>query len=91
MVRFEFRRYPNCLIQFRHEVLDAQERRSIAIKFLKASSWNKELATYAARFTERRDQLSFGLDIRTAVNVEEIKSQIGSIETYALPPYMPIF
>ncbi|KAJ7868452.1 hypothetical protein B0H13DRAFT_2281005 [Mycena leptocephala] len=63
-----------------YNVLDAQERRSIAIKFLKASSWNKELATYAARFTERRDQLSFGLDIRTAVNVEEIKSQIGSIE-----------
>jgi hypothetical protein len=57
------------------EVLNAQEKRSIGIKFLRASSWNKELSSYAARFTTRQADLNSALSMRTAITVEEINAK----------------
>ncbi|KAJ7473796.1 hypothetical protein B0H11DRAFT_2036023 [Mycena galericulata] len=59
-----------------YNVLNAQERRSVSIKFLKASSWNKELATYAARFTTTRENLTFTLSMRSAVTTEETNTNV---------------
>jgi hypothetical protein len=56
-------------------VLNAQERRSVGIKFLKASVWNKELGSYAARFTNRREELTFALSMRTVVTMEEMNAK----------------
>ncbi|KAJ7065406.1 hypothetical protein C8F01DRAFT_1366404 [Mycena amicta] len=59
-----------------YNVLNTQEKRSLAIKFLKATVWNKELAGYATRFTTRRDELQFALNIRTAVTVDEMNKNM---------------
>ncbi|KAF7375650.1 hypothetical protein MSAN_00454100 [Mycena sanguinolenta] len=59
-----------------YNVLNAQEKRSLAIKFLKAASWNKELGVYASRFTNRRDELTFALSLRTAITIEEMNSNM---------------
>src|ERR1700761_5077295 len=56
-------------------VLSAQEKRSVAIKFIQASSWNKELAGFSIRFTGRRDELQFALSVRTAATVEEMSKK----------------
>jgi hypothetical protein len=58
-----------------YKVLNAQERRSVAIKFLKASAWNKELGSYAARFTNTRDELRFALDMRAVVTMDEVNAK----------------
>ncbi|KAJ7240155.1 hypothetical protein B0H12DRAFT_57866 [Mycena haematopus] len=59
-----------------YNVLNAQEKRSIGIKFLKATAWNKELGSYASRFTNRREELTFALSMRTAVTIEEMNSNM---------------
>jgi hypothetical protein len=46
------------------------ENRSPGIKALKASSWNTELASYAARFTFQREEVAFALSMRTVVTVD---------------------
>lgn len=63
------------LIIFHCAVLNAQEKRSVGIKFLKASMWNKELASYATRFTNRRADLTFALSMRSVVTMEEMNSK----------------
>lgn len=63
------------LITLYFEVLDAQESSHLAIQFLKASSWNKKLAVYAATFETRRNELVLALGIQTAVTVEGIKEK----------------
>ncbi|KAK7017326.1 hypothetical protein R3P38DRAFT_3561155 [Favolaschia claudopus] len=57
-----------------YNVLAAQDKRSLGIKFLKASIWNNELGMYAARFTTRREELSFALSLRSAITDEETKN-----------------
>jgi hypothetical protein len=47
----------------------------VGIKFLKASMWNKELASYATRFTNRRADLTFALSMRSMVTMEEMNSK----------------
>nr|GAT59291.1 predicted protein [Mycena chlorophos] len=59
-----------------YNVLNAQEKRSFSIKFLKASIWGKELATYADRFTKRRSELQFALTMRIAVKVDEVNEKL---------------
>ncbi|KAJ6620420.1 hypothetical protein B0H10DRAFT_2215946 [Mycena sp. CBHHK59/15] len=59
-----------------YKVLNAQDKRSVGIKFLKASLWAKELATYGSRFKARREDLNFALHMRTAVTVEEISDNM---------------
>ncbi|KAJ6488972.1 hypothetical protein C8R45DRAFT_993301 [Mycena sanguinolenta] len=59
-----------------YNVLNAQEKRSIGIKFLRAAAWNKELGAYAARFTSSREELMFALTLRTAVTMEELGSKM---------------
>ncbi|KAF8192248.1 hypothetical protein K438DRAFT_1590447, partial [Mycena galopus ATCC 62051] len=58
-----------------YNVLNAQEKTSIAIKFLKASSWSKELASQANRFTKRREELLFTLSMHTVITTEEINNK----------------
>ncbi|KAJ7318795.1 hypothetical protein DFH08DRAFT_754688 [Mycena albidolilacea] len=62
-----------------YNVLNAQERRSVGIKFLKASAWNKELGSYAARFTNRREELTFALSMRTVVTMEEMNANMKTM------------
>ncbi|KAF7352127.1 hypothetical protein MVEN_01175800 [Mycena venus] len=59
-----------------YNVLNAQEKRSVGIKFLKAGAWNKELGSFGARFTNRREELSFALSMRAAVTIEEMNSNM---------------
>ncbi|KAJ7240171.1 hypothetical protein B0H12DRAFT_1135296, partial [Mycena haematopus] len=69
-----------------YNVLNAQEKRSIGIKFLKATAWNKELGSYASRFTNRREQLTFALSMRTAVTIEEMNSKMMEMFSTMLTP-----
>ncbi|KAF7375648.1 hypothetical protein MSAN_00453900 [Mycena sanguinolenta] len=62
-----------------YNVLNAQEKRSIGIKFLKAGAWNKELGAYASRFANRREELTFALSMRTAVTIEEMNSNMKTM------------
>ncbi|KAJ7145706.1 hypothetical protein C8R44DRAFT_863571 [Mycena epipterygia] len=62
-----------------YNALNAQEKRSIGIKFLKAGSWNKELGTYAARFKTRREELTFALSMRSAVTMEEMNANMKTM------------
>ncbi|KAF7375685.1 hypothetical protein MSAN_00457800 [Mycena sanguinolenta] len=62
-----------------YNVLNAQEKRFIGIKFLKAAAWNKELGAYASRFTNRREELMFALSLRAAVTIEEMNSNIKTM------------
>lgn len=66
------------------QVLNAQEKRSLSIKFLKAGSWNKELGSFAARFITRREELSFALRVRSAVTMEEMNAKCDF--TFSAPP-----
>ncbi|KAJ7676925.1 hypothetical protein DFH06DRAFT_1169319 [Mycena polygramma] len=59
-----------------YNVLNAQEKRSVGIKFLKASAWNRELGSYAARFTTRREDLTFALSMRGVVTMEEMNTNM---------------
>ncbi|KAJ6488966.1 hypothetical protein C8R45DRAFT_993286 [Mycena sanguinolenta] len=59
-----------------YNVLNAQEKRSTGIKFLRAAAWNKELGAYAARFTSSREEVLFALTLRTAVTMEELGSKM---------------
>ncbi|KAJ7616828.1 hypothetical protein DFH06DRAFT_1238529 [Mycena polygramma] len=59
-----------------YNVLNAQEKRSVGIKFLKAGAWNKELASYATRFTNRRADLTFALSMRGVVTMEEMNTNM---------------
>ncbi|KAF7335401.1 hypothetical protein MVEN_02192800 [Mycena venus] len=59
-----------------YNVLNAQEKRSVGIKFLKAGAWNRELGAFGARFTNRREELSFALSMRAAVTMEEMNSNM---------------
>ncbi|KAJ7157929.1 hypothetical protein C8R43DRAFT_996337 [Mycena crocata] len=59
-----------------YNVLNAQDKRGVGIKFLKASSWNKELGSYAARFKSRREDLTFALSMRGVVTMEEMNSNM---------------
>ncbi|KAE9403546.1 hypothetical protein BT96DRAFT_814787 [Gymnopus androsaceus JB14] len=61
-----------------YNVPNAQEKRSLGIKFLKASSWNQELGSYAARFSTAREEISFALNLQTAVTVEEINAKYAA-------------
>ncbi|KAJ7191852.1 hypothetical protein GGX14DRAFT_596765 [Mycena pura] len=54
-----------------YNVLSAQERCSISIKFLKAGSWNKVLAEYATRFVETREKISNVLQVETLASVRQ--------------------
>ncbi|KAJ7875483.1 hypothetical protein B0H14DRAFT_55627 [Mycena olivaceomarginata] len=58
-----------------YNVLDTYERRSPGIKVLKASSWNTELASHAARFTFWRVEVAFALSMQT-ITAEEIDSNM---------------
>ncbi|KAJ7833013.1 hypothetical protein B0H14DRAFT_2801768, partial [Mycena olivaceomarginata] len=66
--------------------LDAYESRSPGIKALKASSWNTELASYAVRFTFRREEVAFALSMRTVVTAEELNSNMVEIFSTMLSP-----
>ncbi|KAJ6521241.1 hypothetical protein B0H19DRAFT_721738 [Mycena capillaripes] len=59
-----------------YNVLNAQEKRGVGIKFLKAAAWNKQLASYATRFTNRREDLTFALSMRAVVTMEEMNSNM---------------
>ncbi|KAJ7166649.1 hypothetical protein C8R46DRAFT_1094987 [Mycena filopes] len=63
-----------------YNVVDAQKRRSIVIKFLKAASWNEKLVTYVALFQRRRDELQIALSLKTVMTVEEMNSNIKDIK-----------
>ncbi|KAJ7189129.1 hypothetical protein C8R46DRAFT_35064 [Mycena filopes] len=63
-------------IQECYNVLDAQGKRSLGIRFMKAGSWNKQLAELVSRFALRREQLQFALNLRTAITVEEISTDV---------------
>ncbi|KAJ7830412.1 hypothetical protein B0H14DRAFT_2593325 [Mycena olivaceomarginata] len=69
-----------------YNVLNAQEKRSVGIKFLKASVWNKELGSYAARFTNRREELTFALSMRTVVTMEEMNANMMEMFSTMLSP-----
>ncbi|KAJ7311733.1 hypothetical protein DFH08DRAFT_449938 [Mycena albidolilacea] len=58
-----------------YNVLNAQEKRGVGIKFLKAAAWNKQLVSYATRFTNRREDLTFTLSMRTVVTMEKMNSK----------------
>ncbi|KAJ7250786.1 hypothetical protein C8J57DRAFT_1354883 [Mycena rebaudengoi] len=62
-----------------YNALNAQDKHSVAIKFLKASSWNAVLAGYGSRFETRRGELSFTLQMRTAVTVEEMNNNMKTL------------
>ncbi|KAJ7030122.1 hypothetical protein C8F04DRAFT_738812 [Mycena alexandri] len=63
-----------------YNVVDAQKKRSIAIKFLKASSWNEKLVSYAALFRIRREELQFAFSIKTVITMDEMSSNIKEIK-----------
>ncbi|KAJ7743338.1 hypothetical protein B0H16DRAFT_1010259 [Mycena metata] len=63
-----------------YNVVDAQKKRSIAIKFLKASSWNEKLVSYAVLFRTRREELQFAFSIKTNITVDEMNSNIKEIK-----------
>ncbi|KAJ6620407.1 hypothetical protein B0H10DRAFT_2215935 [Mycena sp. CBHHK59/15] len=69
-----------------YNVLNAQDKRSVGIKFLKASLWAKELATYGSRFKARREDLNFALHMWTAVTVEEINEKMMQMFSTMLSP-----
>ncbi|KAJ7911344.1 hypothetical protein B0H13DRAFT_2482186 [Mycena leptocephala] len=69
-----------------YNVLNAQEKRSVGIKFLKASMWNKELASYATRFTNRRADLTFALSMRSVVTMEEMNSKMMEMFSTVMSP-----
>ncbi|KAF7358834.1 Programmed cell death protein 6 [Mycena sanguinolenta] len=58
------------------KVLQHQEKQGIVTKFLKASNWNKDLVNFAERFATTRQEFKFALHLQTAVNTEEIKSDV---------------
>ncbi|KAK7055958.1 hypothetical protein R3P38DRAFT_3342921 [Favolaschia claudopus] len=62
-----------------YNVLNVQEKRSVGIKFLKASTWNKELGKYAARFTNRREELTFALSLRSVITLEEMNNNMKTM------------
>ncbi|KAJ7596026.1 hypothetical protein C8J56DRAFT_1043125 [Mycena floridula] len=59
-----------------YNVLNAQEKRGIAVKFLHASAWNGQLASYAVKFESRRGELKFALQMRIATGVDEINANV---------------
>ncbi|KAJ7743345.1 hypothetical protein B0H16DRAFT_1859871 [Mycena metata] len=61
-------------------IVDAQKKRSIAIKFLKATSWNEKLVSYAVLFRTRREELQFAFSMKTVITVEEMNSNIKEIK-----------
>ncbi|KAJ7166645.1 hypothetical protein C8R46DRAFT_1094966 [Mycena filopes] len=63
-----------------YNVVDAQKRRSLAIKYLKAASWNEKLVTYVALFQRRRDELQIALSLKTVMTVEEMNSNVKEIK-----------
>ncbi|KAK6975085.1 hypothetical protein R3P38DRAFT_3128369 [Favolaschia claudopus] len=69
-----------------YNVLNVQEKRSLGIKFLKASIWNKELGSYAARFTNRREELTFALSLRSVVTIEEMNNKMMQMFSTMLTP-----
>ncbi|KAF8183486.1 hypothetical protein K438DRAFT_1974964 [Mycena galopus ATCC 62051] len=69
-----------------YNVLNAQERRRLAIKFLRAANWNKELGLYASRFVKRREELLFALSMRTVNTTEEIKADMMEMFAKILTP-----
>ncbi|KAK7058060.1 hypothetical protein R3P38DRAFT_2599651 [Favolaschia claudopus] len=69
-----------------YNVLNVQEKRSLGIKFLKASIWNKELGSYAARFTNRREELTFALSLRSVVTIEEMNNNMMQMFSTMLTP-----
>lgn len=73
--RYDLESVYSQLLLISSQVLNAQEKRSIGIKFLKAGSWNKELGAYAARFKTRREELTFALSMRSAVTMEEMNAK----------------
>ncbi|KAF8143465.1 hypothetical protein K438DRAFT_1875998 [Mycena galopus ATCC 62051] len=73
-------------IQDCYNVINTQEKRSLSIKFLKAGAWNKELASYATRFTNRRADLTFALSLRTAVTIEEMNTKMMDMFTTMMTP-----
>ncbi|KAJ7343072.1 hypothetical protein DFH08DRAFT_238343 [Mycena albidolilacea] len=58
------------------KALNAHEERSYFTQLRKASSWNKELSGYANRFTKRREDLLFALNLQTATAVAKIDSNV---------------
>ncbi|KAJ7147206.1 hypothetical protein C8R46DRAFT_1129675 [Mycena filopes] len=63
-----------------YNVVDAQKRRSLAIKYLKAASWNEKLVTYVALFQRRRDELQITLSLKTVMTVEEMNHNVTEIK-----------
>nr|GAT46821.1 predicted protein [Mycena chlorophos] len=62
-----------------YNVLNAQEKRSFTIKFLKASVWSKELAIYADRFDKRRKELDSALTVRIANEVHQVNDKMDMV------------
>ncbi|KAK7055990.1 hypothetical protein R3P38DRAFT_3170651 [Favolaschia claudopus] len=62
-----------------YNAVTVQEKRSLGIKFLKAKIWNEELGSYAARFTHRREELTFALSLRSAVTIQEIHDDMKTM------------
>ncbi|KAJ7841492.1 hypothetical protein B0H14DRAFT_1045001 [Mycena olivaceomarginata] len=61
------------------KALSAHEERSYFTQLRKASSWNKELSGYANRFTKRREDLLFALNLQTATAVAKIETKMHCI------------
>ncbi|KAJ7877926.1 hypothetical protein B0H14DRAFT_2712105 [Mycena olivaceomarginata] len=62
-----------------YNVLDAREKCSLTVRFLKAASWNKELASIATRFMTRREQLVFALSLQSSITMEEMISNMNKM------------
>ncbi|KAJ6574434.1 hypothetical protein B0H19DRAFT_1254141 [Mycena capillaripes] len=60
-----------------YETLNDQENRWVLVQFAKASSHSKDLADFAGRFTNNREELTFALHLRTAITVEEINTNVN--------------
>ncbi|KAJ7147215.1 hypothetical protein C8R46DRAFT_545436 [Mycena filopes] len=63
-----------------YNVVDAQKKHRLAIKFLRASNWNEKLATYTVTFKKRQDEIHLALSIDTVITVHEMDSNIKEIK-----------
>ncbi|KAJ7589819.1 hypothetical protein C8J56DRAFT_936291 [Mycena floridula] len=63
------------LIQDCGNVLSAQAKRNVFIKFVQAPKWNTELVRFGVRFEETREELKFTLQMRTMSGVEAMRTE----------------
>ncbi|KAJ7134064.1 hypothetical protein C8R43DRAFT_1205639 [Mycena crocata] len=69
-----------------YNVLNAHDKSPLALRFLKAASWNKVLADYGARFKATRDSLVFALQLENAGALNSMRNMLEERFSTILTP-----